>query len=153
VHRSPLLRLLATFAVLGGCRADVTAPAGPLSGRYVLVDVSGERLPSAVTTFGSATRLAIADTLYFTSDTEGTQTSVFRNRLPSSDGPVQTVRRPFMHARDGSDIVLAFPCPDPFDGAPVGCTAAPQMRGTLSGDRITFTAAYALRTPQRYVRR
>jgi hypothetical protein len=153
VPRSPILRLLATLALVGGCRADATAPSGPLSGRYVLADVSGERLPTAVATFGTATRLAIADTLYFSSDSEGTQVSVFRNRLPQSDGPVHTSRRPFMHHRDGSDIVLAFPCPDPFDGAPVACTAAPQMRGTLSGDRITFTAAYALRTPQRYVRR
>lgn len=148
------LALLAVALAATACEGESAAPSGDLlRGRYVLESVAGDRLPAVLSGGGSVQRVALADTLTFAEDGSGEQVSVYRNRLSGGDGPVYTTRAGFLHARAGQDIALSFPCPDPVANGPVGCTAPPQMRGTLSGDRLVITAAYAYRTPLRYRRR
>jgi hypothetical protein len=148
------LALLLVALAATACEGESAAPSGAvLQGRYVLESVAGERLPAVLSRLGSVERVALADTLVFDADGSGEQVSVYRNRLSGGDGPVYRARSAFLHARAGQDVALSFPCPDPVLTGPVGCSAPPQMRGTLSGDRLTFTAAYAFRTPLRYRRR
>jgi hypothetical protein len=120
---------------------------------YVLTAVDGRSLPTPIAMHSGLTRVALADTLWFTEPGLGEQVAVFKYRTNDGVGPVTTKRSAFQFAVEGDRIDLAFVCDDPFNDRPVGCAAPPQMRGRIDRHTIEFDAAFFFQTPLRYQRR
>ncbi len=140
--------------LLGACAGDSTGPTVVAGYQYVLRDVDGDTLPAVLGVFGSQARIALADTLWFETTGLGRHVAVFRQRAADgTEGPADRLESSFLYHQQGNEVFLEFACPDPIPGSVIGCTAPPQMRGTVSGSVLRLSAAYSFRTPLHYRRR
>jgi hypothetical protein len=145
-HRVSRGLAAASLSLLTSC-GEPTSPSRA-AGVYVLTQVAGDALPTALLTNESVRIMVIADTLRLSPDGTGVRTSAYRtdflsilDKAPESSEHSQA----FSFRVTGDRVEIGFHCPPNAN-----CAPPPHIIATRSGEGLDIEFAGGSRVPQGY---